>query len=123
MISKCKMDFDECVETIKSRILSNGGLIFAEIDHSKNAKDVGLSLDSDKVIIFGNPRAGTILMQINRKISYDLPLRIAIWKENNEVYIEYKMPSEIAKEYGIVHEIVKKMDEFVSNILKGLTRE
>jgi len=95
-------------------------LIFAEIDHSKNASDVALSLDDDKVIFFGNPKAGTILMQVNRKISYDLPLRIAVWKENNEVYIEYKMPSEIAKEYGIIHDIVEKMDEFINSILREL---
>jgi len=120
MIGKCKLDFEKCVEEIKSRILKNGGIIFAEVDHSKNAKDVGLPLDDDKVIFFGNPRAGTVLMQINKKISYELPLRIAIWKENNEVYIEFKMPSEIAKEYGITHDIVKKMDEFMNNVIKGL---
>ncbi len=120
MIKKCKLDFEKCVEEIKSRILNNGGLIFAEIDHSKNAKDVGLPLDDDKVIFFGNPRAGTILLQANRKISYDLPLRIAVWKENNEVYLEYKIPSEITKEYGITHDIVKKMDEFINNVLKEL---
>lgn len=120
MIKKCKLDFEKCIEEIKSRILNNGGLIFAEIDHSKNASDVALSLDDDKVIFFGNPKAGTILMQVNRKISYDLPLRIAVWKENNEVYIEYKMPSEIAKEYGIIHDIVEKMDEFINSILREL---
>lgn len=48
MIKKCKLDFEKCVDKIKSRILNNGGLIFAEIDHSKNANDVGLLLDDDK---------------------------------------------------------------------------
>lgn len=120
MLGKCTLNFEKCVEEIKSRILKNGGIIFAEIDHSMNAKDVGLSLDDDKVIIFGNPKAGTILMQINRKISYDMPLRIATWTENNEVYIEFKLPSEIAKEYGITHDIVKNMDKFVNNVLNGL---
>ncbi|AWR97974.1 DUF302 domain-containing protein [Acidianus sulfidivorans JP7] len=120
-IKRCKLDIEECIQTIKSRITSNGAKIFAEIDHSKNAKDVGLSLGEDRVIIFGNPAAGTILMQIDRKISYDLPLRIAIWKDdNNNTFVEYKMPSEIAKEYGINHNILKKMDEFMNIILEGI---
>ncbi|MCY0883856.1 MAG: DUF302 domain-containing protein, partial [Acidianus infernus] len=48
------------------------GEIFAEIDHSKNAEKVGLSLPKDKVIIFGNPRAGTLLMQEKIEVSLDL---------------------------------------------------
>ena len=77
--------------------------IFVVIDHSKNAEDVGLNLSKTKLYIFGNPSAGTLLMQRRREISYDLPLRILLWEEDGKVNISYKLPSEIAREYGLTN--------------------
>jgi len=116
-VVKCKFNFEECERKVKDQITKLNAIVFFEVDHKKNAEEVGLQLDKCKVIYFGNPRAGTLLMQKKIEVSYDLPLRVAIWEKGGEVYVEYKMPSEIAKEYNIEADIVKKMDEFMSSVI------
>jgi len=60
------------IATIKAKELTH----FQTIDHSKNAKDAGLRLKAETVVIFGNPKMGTLLMQCNPSMGLDLPLRI-----------------------------------------------
>ncbi len=60
------------IATIKAKELTH----FQTIDHAKNAKDVGLRLKPETVVIFGNPKMGTLLMQCNPSMGLDLPLRI-----------------------------------------------
>jgi uncharacterized protein (DUF302 family) len=60
------------VATIKANELTH----FQTIDHAKNAKDVGLRLKPETVVVFGNPKMGTLLMQCNPSMGLDLPLRI-----------------------------------------------
>ncbi|BDC18673.1 DUF302 domain-containing protein [Acidianus sp. HS-5] len=120
IIKECRFNFDECEKILKNKIKEIGE-IFAEIDHSKNAKNVGISLPKDKVIIFGNPKVGTLLMEQNIEVSIDLPLRVAIWEKDGKTFVEARMPSEIAREYGITHEIIKKMDEAVNYVISSVT--
>jgi uncharacterized protein (DUF302 family) len=60
------------IATIKAKELTH----FQTIDHAKNAKDAGLRLKPETVVIFGNPKMGTKLMECNPSIGLDLPLRI-----------------------------------------------
>ena len=60
------------IATIKAKELTH----FQTIDHAKNAKDVGLKLKPETVVVFGNPKMGTLLMQCNPSMGLDLPLRI-----------------------------------------------
>jgi uncharacterized protein (DUF302 family) len=60
------------IATIKAKELTH----FQTIDHAKNAKDIGLRLKPETVVIFGNPKMGTKLMQCNPSMGLDLPLRI-----------------------------------------------
>ncbi|BAB66906.1 DUF302 domain-containing protein [Sulfurisphaera tokodaii] len=120
-IVKCKFSFNECEEKIKNEIKRLNAILFTEIDHKKNAEEVGLELNKCKVLYFGNPKVGTILMQKKIEISYDLPLRVSIWEKDGETYIAYKLPSEIAKEYSIESEVLKKMDEFIQTIISSVT--
>ncbi|MBP1357404.1 MAG: DUF302 domain-containing protein [Sulfolobus sp.] len=114
---KCKFTFEECEKKLKEEIKKSGATLFFEIDHKKNAEEVGLKLNKCKVFYFGNPKVGTILMQKNISIAYELPLRVALWEEGGETYVGYKLPSEIAEEYKVEADIVKKMDDFMSNII------
>ncbi len=122
-ISKCRHGFQDC-ETQLLRLIEGSGMrVMAIIDHGKNAEEVGMSLGSVKVILFGNPRAGTLLMQAKKEAALDLPLRIAIWGNDGETLIAYRLPSEIAAEHGISHEIIKRMDEGVMEIIRKLTNQ
>ncbi|BFH72285.1 DUF302 domain-containing protein [Sulfurisphaera javensis] len=122
-IIKCKFNFDECEQKIKNEIKRLNAILFFEVDHKKNAEEVGLQLNKCKVLYFGNPRVGTLLMQKKIEISLDLPLRLALWEKDGECFVEYKLPSEIAKEYDVESDVLKKMDEFMLTILSQIRRE
>ncbi|AWS00353.1 DUF302 domain-containing protein [Metallosphaera hakonensis] len=110
---------DELLMRIREKIKGLDAEIFAEIDHSQNAERVGMSLEPTKVLIFGNPKVGTILMQEKREIAYELPLRLAIWSSGEKTYVAYELPSEIASRYGITNrDVLRKMDSFMENVLK-----
>jgi uncharacterized protein (DUF302 family) len=76
LVVKSNLSFEECERRIKERIKTLGLTIFCEVDHSKNAKEVGLWLNNTKLILFGNPKVGTLLMQDDQKLGYELPLRV-----------------------------------------------
>ncbi|MEM4080559.1 MAG: DUF302 domain-containing protein, partial [Metallosphaera sp.] len=101
IVKEFSSSMDELESEIKKRIIDLGAEIFAEIDHAENAKKVGMRLDPTKVIIFGNPKVGTVLMQERREIAYELPLRIVIWTSSGKTYVGYKRPSELASEFGM----------------------
>ncbi|MEM0194665.1 MAG: DUF302 domain-containing protein [Metallosphaera sp.] len=117
IVKEFSSSMDELESEIKKRIIDLGAEIFAEIDHAENAKKVGMRLDPTKVIIFGNPKVGTLLMQERREIAYELPLRIVIWTSSGKTYVGYKRPSELASEFGMRNlEVLKRMDEFMEKI-------
>lgn len=75
--------------------------LFAKIDHAAGARAVGLSLGDEVVLVFGNPQAGTPLMQANPLVGLDLPLRILVCERAGETVIAYHDPAELEAEYGL----------------------
>ena len=73
----------DTIERIIALMESKGLTTFARIDHAANAKNAGLSLRPTELVIFGNPKAGTILMQDNQTCGIDLPLKALAWKDEN----------------------------------------
>ncbi|NET09635.1 MAG: DUF302 domain-containing protein [Symploca sp. SIO2B6] len=73
------------VEETERRFLqvleSKGLTIFATLDHAQNATNVDLQLSPTRVVIFGNPKVGTLLMQCQQSIGIDLPLKLLIWQD------------------------------------------
>jgi uncharacterized protein (DUF302 family) len=58
-------------------------------------------LEDELVLVFGNPHAGTPLMQRDRRVGIELPLRILIWRENEQVLVGYNDPRELDGEYRL----------------------
>jgi uncharacterized protein (DUF302 family) len=76
--------------------------VFARIDHAKGAAKAGMELPPTELIIFGNPKIGTRLMQSNRLIGIDLPLKALVWQdENGVVWLGYSSPDDLLGRYGI----------------------
>lgn len=92
--------------------------IFSLIDHKKNADGVAMDLNNATVIIFGDPKAGTKLMQDKASIAIDLPLRLLISEEDGKVYIRYYNPLYIAK----MHKLDKNLETInkISGMLNTL---
>ncbi|MBL4664771.1 MAG: DUF302 domain-containing protein [Nitrospinaceae bacterium] len=79
-----------------------GFTIFNTIAHSKNANNVGITLADTSVIIFGNPKIGSRLMQCKRTIAIDLPQKALIWKDrNNQVWLSVNNPEYLKRRHDV----------------------
>jgi uncharacterized protein (DUF302 family) len=84
-------------------IEQRGLTLFARMDHAAAAREVGLELSEEVVMLFGNPRAGTPLMQSDPRIGIELPLRVLVWQEREGVELGYKDPLESAGDYDVAN--------------------
>lgn len=94
-------DHAETVSRLIRAIERRGITIFAQIDHAGAARDAGLDLDDELVVVFGNPRAGTPLMQADVRVGLELPLRILVWSRDGGVCVGYRDPRELADVYEL----------------------
>jgi uncharacterized protein (DUF302 family) len=83
--------------------LGNAGLtLFAEVDHGRNAAEAGLELGPCILLLFGNPRAGTLLMQLKLEAGIDLPLKALVWTDlNGDTWLGWNDPAWIAERHGL----------------------
>ena len=93
--------FEETVATLQKTLNSKGITIFATIEHHKAAEAVGESMSPATVLIVGNPKVGTALMQENPLLAIELPLKILVYKEGETVKIRYEKIAAIAEKYHI----------------------
>jgi uncharacterized protein (DUF302 family) len=93
---------DQTVDRLKSLLAAKGVTLFALVDHSGEAAKVGLKLRPTKLLIFGNPRAGTPLMAAAPTIGIDLPLKVLVWQaDEGGVWIGYNDAEYIAARHGL----------------------
>ncbi len=105
------------LEAIERRKLT----LFARIDHAAAARQVGLGLADEEVFVFGNPRAGTSLMQSDPRIGIELPLRMLVWGDSDGVALGYLDPRELAGRYNVA--AGARTLEAMSQLLSGLARD
>lgn len=79
--------FDDTVATLRQGLAEQGMTIFAEIDHAGAATRAGLKMPSTKVLMFGNPKAGTPLMLAAPDVALDLPLRVLVRERDGRVEV------------------------------------
>lgn len=94
--------FRETADRVKSSIAESGATLFAEINQSAAADSVGLKLRPTILLLFGNPKAGTLLMNAFPLTALELPLRIAIWEEGACVSVAYTPVEDLVMRYGIL---------------------
>ncbi|AZY50607.1 DUF302 domain-containing protein [Bordetella avium] len=93
--------FDDTVQHLRQGLTSHGMTIFAEIDHAGAAKAVGLEMPPTKVLIFGNPKAGTPLMLAEPDVALDLPLRVLVREREGKTEVlmhpaaNFMLPAEL----------------------------
>ena len=107
----------ETMDRLETEIRTKGMEVFARIDHAAGATEVGLSLRPTELIIFGNARGGTPLMQSEQTIGIDLPLKALVWEDAaGKTWISYNDPSWIARRHG-----VRNAEQLVSKIGTALS--
>ncbi len=91
----------ETMDRLEAEIAAKGLTLFARIDHSAGAAEVGLTLRPTVLFIFGNAKGGTPLMQAAQTAGIDLPLKVLVWQDDKGVtQVSYNDPAWIAKRHG-----------------------
>jgi uncharacterized protein (DUF302 family) len=95
----------DTMSRLEAEVKAKGLAVFARIDHAAGAAEVGLSLHPTELLIFGNARGGTPLMQSKQTIGIDLPLKALVWQDvSGNTWLSYNDPSWLAKRHGLGHE-------------------
>jgi uncharacterized protein (DUF302 family) len=111
----------ETMDRVEIEIGERGMNVFARIDHAAGAAEVGLTLRPTELIIFGNARGGTPLMQSVQTVGIDLPLKALVWQDAaGKTWISYNEPGWIAQRHHVsdAQPIVNKMADLLSAILR-----
>ncbi|KAF3362629.1 Uncharacterized protein PHSC3_000868 [Chlamydiales bacterium STE3] len=116
VIKNSFLSVSETIDKITAILASKEATLFAVIDHSEEAKIAHLELAEERLIIFGNPKVGTALMQENPLIGLELPLKILVWHDEEKgTQVAYLDPLFLEKAYGIT-----KNSETLKNMSKAL---
>jgi uncharacterized protein (DUF302 family) len=119
-----RFDPKETADRLQKEIRAHGMVIFARIDHTAGATAVGLSLRPTELIIFGNARGGSPLMQAGQTVGIDLPLKALVWEDaDGKTWLSYNEPRWIAQRHSIagVGPVVSKIAAALSAISKAAT--
>jgi uncharacterized protein (DUF302 family) len=106
----CNQSVDRAIQKLEEILQSMGVKVFAVIDHSGEAEKVGMQMRPTRVLIFGNPKAGTPLMIASPSIAIDLPLRILVAEDiDGKVWISYNDPEWLQARHGLPQELVRNI--------------
>ena len=101
---------DETVERLTGMLQAKGIRLFAQVDHSGEAAKAGLSMPPTKLLIFGNPKAGTPLMLAAPSVAIDLPLKILVWRDvQGKVWLSYNSPAYLQERHGLPQELLQNI--------------
>jgi uncharacterized protein (DUF302 family) len=93
--------------------------VFARVDHGGGARAAGLELADAQLLIFGDPRVGTLLMQSDPRIGYELPLRVLAWDDAGRTMVGYRQPTQLATEYAVADQagVLERMDGLLEQLV------
>ena len=101
---------DQTVEKLKGILAAKGVTLFALVDHSGEAEKAGLKMPPTKLLIFGNPKAGTPLMLAAPSIAIDLPLKILVWEDTQrKVWLSYNSSKYLEQRHGIPPDVMQNI--------------
>src|ERR1700761_5411025 len=99
---RCESPVRETVDHLTSVVETAGLTVFARVDHGGGAASVGMELRPTELLIFGNPRGGTPLMQDQQTAGIDLPLKALVWEDaDGGVWRTYNAAAWIAQRHGL----------------------
>lgn len=120
IIKQSSFGVAETLDRLEALFAERGIGVAARVDHAASARRVDLELRPNQVLIFGNPKLGTPLMQSNPAIGIDLPLRVLAWEDaDGKVWVAYTDPATLRSR----HEITDRDANFaqMAKVLDGLT--
>ncbi len=112
------------VDRVIAALGRRGIALFARIDHAAGARQAGLELADEELVIFGDPRVGTLLMQRDAAVGYELPLRLLIWDANGQTMIGYRRPTALRDDFAVADqlEVLRRMENLLGQIIAETSR-
>jgi uncharacterized protein (DUF302 family) len=91
----------ETMDRLEAAVRAKGMTVFARIDHALGAAEAGLTLRPTELLIFGNARGGTPLMQVMQTMGIDLPLKVLVWQDAaGDTWLSWNEPRWLARRHG-----------------------
>ena len=116
----CRNSVAETVARLKVLLPAKGLKIFAQIDQAAEARIVGLAMRPTVLLIFGDPKAGTPLMNQHPSLALDLPLKALVWESNDgKVWLSYNSPEYLQQR----HDLDAPPFGAVANLLSAATKD
>jgi uncharacterized protein (DUF302 family) len=114
------------LQKLEAILHAKGLTVFARVDHAAGAAQVNLPLRPTTVVIFGNAKGGTPLMQAAQTSGMDLPMKVLVWQDaSGATWLSYNDPAWIAKRHGLAHEAeagVKAMGDALHALAVAATK-
>ena len=115
----------ETMNRLEAEVKARGMTVFARVDHAAGATGVGLSLRPTEVLIFGNAKAGTPLMQSVQTIGIDLPLKALVWQDaSGDTWLSYNDPAWLAQRHALADgtaTVIGNMSAALNAVAKAAT--
>ncbi len=121
---KSSHDVQRTADGLENTLREKGMTVFIRINHAQGAQKVGKKLRPTELLIFGNLKVGTPLMQSSQSVAIDLPQKALIWEdEAGHVWLSYNDPRYLAKRHGITEcvNVIKKIEKALSNFAHAAT--
>ena len=115
----------ETMDKFEALVRSKGMDVFARVNHQKNAEGAGLKMNESEVLIFGNPKGGTVLMKQDIAVSLDLPLRVAVYKDaEGKVWLSYHNPQSLTENYKVAGaaKVMDKVEGALDKLSTAVTK-
>ncbi|MBN3853930.1 DUF302 domain-containing protein [Paraburkholderia sp. Ac-20340] len=112
---KSAHDFDTTIAHIKTALEGAGAVVFADVDQREAAALAGLDLRRTRLILFGNPKAGTPVMAANPHAALELPLRLVVWEDDaGHAHMDYRDVSQtLGPLYAIAPDLLVPLQRVV----------
>lgn len=119
IVKKSAHSVSETLNRLEAALKAKGITIFARVPHDKGAEAQGLELKPTELLIFGNPKLGTPLMQSSRTVAIDLPMKAIAWQDEKGVWLAYNDPKWFAGRHGVdrpkvIGKITKALNNFTN---------
>ncbi len=121
VVTRSRSSWADTRKALLDAIERRGLTVFARIDHAAGARAAGLELADEEVVLFGSPQSGTPLMQDDRRIGIELPLRMLLWREGEDVLLGYNDPRELTEAYQVTGHAATL--EQMASLLEALATE
>jgi len=121
---KSSHDVKVTADRLENILNQKGMTVFIRINHSAGAKKVGKQLRPTELVVFGNPKVGTPLMQCSQSVAIDLPQKALIWQDDRgQAWLTYNDPNYLAQRHGLSEctEVIKKVEKALSNFATAAT--